>query len=129
MTKSEEKYKSLGTEEKIAENVKKIKGLFKDVSKEKRQFVNGLVYQFAVCNVTLERLVDEINEGEILENFEQGSQKFKRESPAVKSYNATVKSFTMLSKSLMEMLPETTQKRAGEELLNFASKPPGAPKR
>ena len=96
MTKSEEKYKSLGTEEKIAENVKKIKGLFKDVSKEKRQFVNGLVYQFAVCTVTLERLVDEINEGEILENFEQGSQKFKRESPAVKSYNATVKSFTML---------------------------------
>lgn len=33
-----------------------------------------------------------------MENFEQGSQKFKRESPAVKSYNATVKSFTMLSK-------------------------------
>lgn len=32
MTKSEEKYKSLGTEEKIAENVKKIKGLFKDVT-------------------------------------------------------------------------------------------------
>ena len=36
MTKSEEKYKSLGTEEKIAENVKKIKGLFKDVNLQKR---------------------------------------------------------------------------------------------
>jgi len=93
---------------------------------EKKQFADGLIYQFAVTTVTLERLVDEINAGDLIEDFVQGAQKLRRENPALKSYNATIKSFTALSKSLLDLLPEKTQKQAGEELMNFATKPPGA---
>ncbi|MCI9462123.1 MAG: hypothetical protein HFF93_10145 [Oscillibacter sp.] len=85
-----------------------------------------MIYQFAVTTVTLERLVDEINAGDLIEDFVQGAQKLRRENPALKSYNATIKSFTALSKSLLDLLPEKTQKQAGEELMNFATKPPGA---
>ena len=92
---------------------------------EKKQFADSLIEQFAVSTVTLERLVEEINNGDLIEDFVQGSQKLRRENPALKSYNATVKSFTALSKSLLDLLPEKTQKQAGEELMNFATKPPG----
>lgn len=126
MAKKKIPYESLSTADKITEKKKKISKLFRDLPPEKKQFAEGLVYQFAVTTVTLERLVDEINGGDLIEDFKQGSQELRRENPALKSYNATIKSFTSLSKALLDLLPEKTQKQAGEELMNFATKPQGA---
>ena len=125
MAKSKIPYESLSISDKIEVKKRKIKKLFKDLSSEKMQFAEGLIYQFAVASVTLERLVEEINAGDLIEDFKQGAQQLRRETPALKSYNTTIKSFTSLSKSLLDLLPEKTQKQAGEELMNFATKPPG----
>lgn len=126
MAKPKNSYESLQIADKIATKKRKIAKLFKDLPDEKKQFADSLIQQFAVSTVTLERLVEEINNGDLIEDFVQGAQKLRRENPALKSYNATVKSFTALSKSLLDLLPEKTQKQAGEELMNFATKPPGA---
>ena len=125
MAKPKISYEDLPTAEKIATKKRKIAKLFRELPPEKKQFADSLIEQFAVSTVTLERLVDEINSSDLIEDFVQGSQKLRRENPALKSYNATVKSFTALSKSLLDLLPEKTQKQAGEELMNFATKPPG----
>ena len=122
-------YESLSTPEKIEVKKKKIKRLFKELPAEKKQFAEGLIYQFAVVSVTLERLADEINNGDLIEDFVQGAQKLRRESPALKSYNSTVKSFATLSKSLLDLLPEKEQKQAGNELMSFITKPQGAAKK
>ena len=129
MAKSKISYDDLDITSKIETKRKKIAKLFRELPAEKKQFADGLIYQFAVSTVTLERLVDEINNGELIEDFKQGSQSMRRENPALKSYNATIKSFATLSKALLDLLPEKTQKQAGEELMNFATKPPGAGKR
>lgn len=129
MAKSKISYDDLDITSKIELKRKKIAKLFRELPAEKKQFADGLIYQFAVSTVTLERLVDEINNGELIEDFKQGSQSMRRENPALKSYNATIKSFATLSKALLDLLPEKTQKQAGEELMNFATKPPGAGKR
>lgn len=126
MAKPKISYESLQIADKIATKKRKIAKLFRELPAEKKQFADSLIEQFAVSTVTLERLVDEINNGDLIEDFVQGTQKLRRENPALKSYNATVKSFTALSKSLLDLLPEKTQKQAGEELMNFATKPPGA---
>ena len=126
MAKPKIPYESLSTTEKTDVKKRKIAKLFRELPDEKKQFADGLIYQFAVTTVTLERLVEEINSSDLIEDFEQGSQKLRRESPALKSYNATIKSFTALSKSLLDLLPEKTQKQAGEELMDFATKPLGA---
>ena len=123
MAKSKIPYESLSISDKIEVKRKKIQRLFRDLPAERKQFADGLIYQFAVTTVTLERLVEEI------EHFKQGAQQLRRETPALKSYNTTIKSFTSLSKSLLDLLPEKTQKQAGEELMNFATKPAGAGKR
>ena len=122
MGNSKKSYEKLTTEEKIEQKRKKTSRLFRDLPTEKAQFAEGLIYQFAVSTVTLERLVAEINAGNLVEEF-------RRENPALRGYNATIKSFTALVKSLMDLLPEKTQKQAGEELMNFAIKPPGVGKR
>lgn len=129
MAKSKISYDDLDISSKIEQKRKKIAKLFKNLPAEKKQFADGLIYQFAVTTVTLERLVDEINNGELIEDFKQGSQSMRRETPALKSYNATIKSFVSLSKALLDLLPEKTQKQAGEELLSFATKPSGAAKK
>ena len=122
-------YNDLPNDKKIEDKLKKIKKLFKNLPKEKQKFAEVLMYQFAVTTVTLERLVDEINNGDVIENFVQGKQKLRRENPALRSYNSTVKSFTALSKSLIDLLPDTTQKQAGEELMSFVVKPSGVSKK
>lgn len=129
MAKPKISYESLPIPQKIEAKKKKINRLFRELPPEKKQFADGLIYQFAVTTVTLERLVDEINGGALIEDFKQGAQELRRENPALKSYNTTIKSFTALSKSLLDLLPEKTQKQAGEELMNFATKPTGAGKR
>lgn len=129
MAKSKIPYESLSISDKIEVKRRKIQRLFRDLPAERKQFADGLIYQFAVTTVTLERLVEEINAGDLIEDFKQGAQQLRRETPALKSYNTTIKSFTSLSKSLLDLLPEKTQKQAGEELMNFATKPAGAGKR
>lgn len=126
MAKPKIPYEDLPVSEKIAAKKRKLAKLFRDLPTEKKQFADGLIEQFAVSTVTLERLVEEINNSALIEDFSQGTQKFRRENPALKSYNTTIKSFTALSKSLLDLLPEKTRKQAGEELLNFAAKPSGA---
>lgn len=129
MARSKIPYADLDISSKIETKRKKIAKLFRELPAEKKQFADGLIYQFAVSTVTLERLVDEINNGELIEDFKQGAQSMRRENPALRSYNATIKSFATLSKALLDLLPEKTQKQAGEELMNFATKPPGAAKK
>lgn len=117
------KYADMETPEKIAAKQKKIKKLFKELPPDRAQFADGLIYQFAVTSVTLERLADEINNGELIEDFVQGSQKLRRESPALKSYNSTIKSYATLSKALIDLLPEEKKKSTGDELMSFITKP------
>lgn len=95
---------------------------------EKKQFAEGLINQFAVTTVTLERLADAINSGDLIEDFVQGTQKMRRESPALRAYNTTIKSFSALTNQLIGLMPEKEKKTAGDELMQFITKPKAAGK-
>lgn len=90
MATNKKSYDELSVSEKIEAKKKKIKRLFREMPPEKRQFAEGLINQFAVTSVTLERLADEINNGDLIEDFVQGAQKLRRESPALRAYNTTI---------------------------------------
>ncbi len=126
MAKRKIDYENLTIEEKIEAKKRKIKKLFKGLSPEKAQLAEPIIHQYATAAVTLERLADEINKGEVIEDFVQGSQRLRRENPALKSYNSTVKSFTALSKSLLDLLPDDSKPKDGDELLGFINGRPGA---
>ena len=67
MAANKKSYDELSVSEKIEAKKKKIKRLFREMPPEKRQFAEGLINQFAVTSVTLERLADEINNGDLIE--------------------------------------------------------------
>lgn len=116
MAKAAKKYEDMTTEEKIARVVRSIKVLFREIPDKKRKFVDSLIYQYAVTTVTLERLVAELNNDAILEDFKQGSQQFRRESPALRGYNTTIKSFTSLVNQLIAQLPRTKRRTPATSL-------------
>ena len=117
MATNKKSYDELSVSEKIEAKKKKIKRLFREMPPEKRQFAEGLINQFAVTSVTLERLAD------LIEDFVQGAQKLRRESPALRAYNTTIKSFSALTNQLVALLPEKEKKSAGDELMSFITKP------
>lgn len=103
MAANKKSYDELSISEKIEAKKKKIKRLFREMPPEKRQFAEGLINQFAVTSVTLERLADEINNGDLIEDFVQGAQKLRRESPALRAYNTTI---TALITNLPQIIAE-----------------------
>ena len=123
MEKNDEKKPEITTKKRISTSERKVKTFFKSLDSEKRKFLEPAIHQLAVLQVTLERLADEISDGDILEDFEQGTQKFKRENPALKAYNATIKSYTTLNKQLIDMLPNTEAGIAGKALMSFIAPP------
>ena len=99
---------------------KKVRTCFANLPEDKQKFIEEPLHQLAVTQVTLERLAEEINTGEVIEIFVNGSQKMRRENPALKSYNATVKSYTALFKQLADLLPPSDNTpKAGDALLSF----------
>ena len=118
MAEEKKTYEDMSNPEKIDAKKRKIKKLFRDLPTEKKQF--------AVTSVTLERLADAINNGDLIEDFVQGAQKMRRESPALRAYNTTIKSFSTLTNQLISLLPEKEKKTAGDELMQFITKPKAA---
>lgn len=123
MEKEEKTKRDLEIEKNINAAERKIKAFFKKMELNKKKMIEPPIHQLAMMQVTLERLSAEINEGDIIEDFVQGAQKFRRETPALKAYNSTIKNYTALYKQLVDLLPNDDAERAGQALMNFATQP------
>lgn len=97
-------------EKKIKENkITELEELFKDIPKEKQSLVTGLIVQYAFMYVQLIKMNEIVEKEGPVEQFKQGKQEFMREQPALKSYNATMKTFNATTKQLSEFLPPGKQ--------------------
>lgn len=122
MAKSTKNNDALPIDKRIDKAEKKIKSFFKNISDDKKKFITEPIHQLAVTQIILERLSEEIQKGDVIELFVQGKQKIRRENPALKSYNTTIKSYTALFKQLLDLLPNVEAEKAGQALMMFAAK-------
>ena len=120
MAKENEKNDDLTINKRINKAERKLKIFFKNLSDDKKKFIADAVHQLAVLQITLERLSEELEKSDVIEWFEQGNQKIRRENPALKAYNATIKSYTTLFKQLLDLLPNSDAEKAGKSLMDFA---------
>ena len=111
----------LPIDKRIKKAEKKINLFFVNLPEDKKRFISDPIHQLAVTQILLERLAEELEKGEVIELFEQGSQKLRRENPALKSWNTTIKSYTALYKQLLDLLPEEEAQRAGDAISKFIS--------
>lgn len=119
MAKGKANNADLSIEERIKRAEKKLKSFFSTLEEEKKKFLAEPIHQLAVSQVILERLSEEIAKGDVIELFENGKQKIRRENPALKSYNTTIKSYSTLLKQLLEALPNNEAKEAGDAIMAF----------
>jgi hypothetical protein len=113
----EEKQKQINKE------IRKLRRLFKNLPKDKRQAAEGLIQEAAFMRVTLEETRYVIDRKGILETFEQGLQKFLREHPATKVYNTMIQRYAAVCKQLFDMIPDPEAgKQAEDELMAFVKK-------
>lgn len=119
MAKTKANNADLTIDERIKKAEKKLKTFFKNLDEDRKKFLADPIHQLAVTQVILERLSEEISKGDVIELFEQGKQKMRRENPALKSYNTTLKSYSTLLKQLLELLPGGESKKAGENIMQF----------
>ena len=98
----------------------KFKKLFKELDKSTFSLVENLINELAFMSVTLEENRQHIEEYGVKEVYMNGKGQFGyKESVESKNYNAMIKNYTNVVKQIIDFLPKTEKKNAGEELLGF----------
>lgn len=96
-----------------------LKNILEKVPEDKKTIAGRLADELIFMQATLADLKKQIKENGTVEHFEQGKQNFLRESPALKSYNVTLKSYSNLYKQLTDLLPKDQATKKENELYDF----------
>lgn len=107
------------SEKEIKKIYNRYKKYFELIGQDKLSAYDDLLNNIAFMTYTLSTLQNEIKEKGVVERFEQGTQNFLRENPALKSYNTTIKNYISAVKQLNDLLPEKEDKKVGEDLIKF----------
>ena|SRR5690606_8769598 len=114
------------TEEEKAKLTKRelarLRRIFKNIPEDKRQLVEGLIQEAAFMRATLEEARAIIDRDGVIENFEQGAQRFLREHPATKVYASMVNRYTTVCNRLLELLPTSEARESKDELMAFVKR-------
>lgn len=95
----------------------KYKKIFKNISEDKKSFVEKLYTEAVFMELTLSELQDKINEkGPIITGKNGNGFKVTQENPAVKSYNTMIRNYNIVMKTLLENVPEDME---DDELMIF----------
>lgn len=106
--------------DKIARSEKrKLNQIVKLVPDNKKAIASNIADELAFMTATLADLKEKVKEYGTIEHFQQGKQDFFRESPALKSYNTTIKQYSALYKQLCDLLPKDTQPIENDPLMDF----------
>lgn len=120
--KNEQLEKELERKEKIESEVKRLKKLYKGFPKVKKDALDGLINESAFMKAMLEETRLDILSKGMFEIFEQGSQRFERERPSVKTYSTLIQKYATVQKQLIDILPPEEQKKETDELAEFMKK-------
>src|SRR5689334_10076501 len=94
----------------INAEIKRLKGLFKDVSPLKKKTIEGLIEEIAFMRITIRGLKETINDSGPIDEMPQGDYSILREHPAVRTYNTMIQRYTTASKELFALLPKEVEK-------------------
>lgn len=105
---------------KIKKETNRLKKLYKDLDKNKKQLVLKLIENAAFMSITLENLKEEIKNNGVKEFYMNGKGQFGyKESVESKNYNVTIKNYMNVIKQLNDMLPEKKQINEDDEFDKF----------
>lgn len=105
---------------KIKKITNELKKIFCNSDKNTLKLVENIIQELAFMSVTLEENRKYIEEHGVKEIYMNGKGQFGyKESVESKNYNAMIKNYTNLTKEIINFLPKSEKKDAGEDLLKF----------
>lgn len=105
----------------ISTDIERIKKVFEEIDEERKILAFELIEELTFMKQTLNDCKTLVDEHGTIELFTQGAYSYNRETPAMKTYNSTIKNYNIVMKQLLDMLPKSEPKSSkdGDELLKF----------
>lgn len=98
---------------------RELKEILETIPDDKKAIAGRLADELIFMQETLNDLKATIKETGTIEHFEQGKQNFLRESPALKSYNNTIRQYSALYKQLCDLQPKEVQAEKANAIYDF----------
>ena len=93
-------------EKKIKKEVKRLKGIFKDLEPNKLKTVDALIVRAAFITVNLQDLEDQLNEHGWTETYTNGrNQEGIKKSAAAEAHISLTKNLNAIMKQLLDLVP------------------------
>lgn len=101
----------------------RLKKIFADIPKDKKDTVVSLIQNAAFMTITLEDLQNAINENGVLSEYQNGENQWgTKKSPEIEIYNTMIKNYSSIVRQLTDLLPDDKIGDSSEEILKFAFK-------
>lgn len=105
-------------EKKIKKEVKRLKGIFKDLEPNKLKTVDALIARAAFITVNLQDLEDQLNEHGWTEWYENGrNQSGQKKSAAADAHISLTKNLNAIMKQLLDLVPPAQKESRLAEMM------------
>lgn len=94
--------------ERITTEKNRLNRIYKDISKENKSIIDGLINRAAFMRITLEDMERDLDEKGFVEPFSQSEklEPYERERPVARLYNTMNKNYQSIIKQLSDLLPK-----------------------
>ncbi|QCV56269.1 hypothetical protein [Thermoactinomyces vulgaris] len=108
--------KELTKDERISKEERRLRRSYKDLPKDKKQVVDGLIRRAAYMRVTLEDMEVDLDKNGFVEMFTQSEkmEPYERERPVARLYNTMNKNYQSIIKQLSDLLPKDEPKEESD---------------
>lgn len=98
-------------DDRIEKEEKRLKGLFKDLTQDKKKIAEKLFQNAAFMAITLEDLQQWLNDNGTVSKYQNGENQWGyKKSPEVELYNTMIKNYSTIIKQLTDLLPKGVDK-------------------
>ncbi len=115
------KKKDLTQDERIKKEERRLKRIYKDVDKDNKAIIDGLIQRAAYMRVTLEDWERDIMLNGYYEMFTQSpnTPPYERERPIARLYNTMNKNYQNIIKQLSDLVPKPEPKQENDGFDDF----------
>lgn len=113
--------RELAVDERIKKEVLRLKRIYKNIDKDNKAIIDGLIQRAAYMRVTLEDWELDIMENGCTEMFTQSinTPPYERERPVARLYNTMNKNYQSIIKQLSDLVPKPEPKQEDDGFDDF----------
>ena len=114
----------LNKDERIKKEERRLKRIYKNIGKDNKAIIEGLVQRAAYMRVTLEDYEKDLDEGGYTEMFTQSvnTPPYERERPVARLYNTMNKNYQSIIKQLGDLVPKEVKVVEDDGFKDFISR-------